>query len=244
MPIVLLHAFPLSSEMWVKEREALSRLGQIITPDLPGFGDSPRQKTPSIAEMAKEVALLLDELKVKETFIGGLSMGGYVTFEFFRQFPKRVKALGLFSTRASADTPENREKRFRTVEALEKEGIEPFAGKIVENLLGKTTRQSNSAVVREVKQMILTANPEGVKDALRAMADRQDLNHLLGSIHCPTLVIAGDEDSFIPLEESKTMQKKIAGSSFHILPKTGHLANLEQPAACQKILKQFLGKIK
>lgn len=243
MPVVLIHAFPLSSEMWAHERNALARSFMVVTPDLPGFGKSSRQKAPSIPEIAKEVAQLLDHLELEKVFIGGLSMGGYVTFEFFRQFPEKVQALGLFSTRAAADTPKNREKRFKTIEAIQKDGIKPFAGKVIENLLGKTTREAHPDIVQQVKAMILAASPEGVTGALRAMAERRDNADLLTAISCPTLVIAGDEDSFIPLEETKIMQKKIAGSTFHALAKTGHLANLEQPTAFLNILEGFLKKL-
>ena len=243
MAVLLLHAFPLSSRMWAGEMEALSDSFTVIAPDFPGFGKSPRQKTPSIADMATAAGELLDQLKIKEAFVGGLSMGGYVTFEFLRQFPERVKGLGIFSTRAAADKSEVREKRFKTIESIQKEGFAPFAKMIQEKLLGETTRKTNPSVVKEIKEMVESADSEGVKDATLAMANRSDLDYLLPKIHCPALIIAGDEDPFVPAEEAKTIHSKIQGSALHILPKTGHMVNLEQPAAFQKILKDFLKKI-
>ncbi len=242
MPVVLLHAFPLSSKMWDKERAVLAQEFMVITPDFPGFGASPRQKTPSLSEMAKDVAALLDELKIDKAFVGGLSMGGYVTFEFLNQFPERVKGLGIFSTRAAADKTEIRDKRFKTIDAIEREGLPPFAGKILENLLGKTTREKNPVLTAEVKKLILSADPEGVKDALRAMAGRQDLDHLLAKIHCPSLIVAGDEDPFVPVEETQGIHQRTPGSILHLFSKTGHMVNFEQPVQFQSILRSFLAK--
>ena len=191
--------------------------------------------------MAQEIASLLDSIQVKEpAMIAGLSMGGYVALEFFRQFPERVKALGLFSTKAVADTPEAREKRLKTAEQIRQGGLEAFAKTMAPNLVGKSPLQSNPLLVREIKDMITSNKPEGVAAALLAMAERSDSTGLLGSIKCPTLIIAGDEDTLIPFLEAETMHRQIAGSQLHILPAAGHLVNLEQPEAFQKIFEKFL----
>ena len=241
VPLVLLHAFPLSSAMWKPEARALEEIAQVILPDLPGFGRSPRQTRPSIPGMAEAVAQLLDSLKIKDpVFIGGLSMGGYVAFEFLRQFPQRVRGLGLFSTRAAADTSEGREKRMQTIQKIQSEGLPAFTEKVVLNLLGKTTLETKPEVVRYVKEMILNNQAEGVTDALLAMAERRDSTELLQSIQCPTLAIAGEEDSFVPLKEAESFAKQIPGVEFRVMKKAGHLANLENPPAFRSLLKDFL----
>lgn len=241
IPLVLIHAFPLFSGMWEPQMKNIERMGRVIALDLPGFGRSPGEAKTTIAKMAEEVAHLLDSIKIKEpAVIAGLSMGGYVAFEFFRQFPERVKGLGLFSTRAGADTPEACEKRLKTAEQIQQGGLESFAKKILPNLVGKTTLESNSELMREITGMISSNNPEGVAGALFAMAERRDSSDLLGSIKCPTLIIAGDEDALIPFSESETMHRQIAGSEFHLIPKAGHLVNLECPSAFQKVFEQFL----
>ncbi len=241
IPLVLIHAFPLFSSMWKPQMKNLGQNGMVIALDLPGFGRSPLEANSSIAKMAQEVGRLLYSLNVKEpAVIAGLSMGGYVTFEFFRQFPERVKALGLFSTRAGADTPEAREKRLKTAEQIRRDGLESFAKTILPNLVGKTTFESNPELIREITNIITLNNREGVSAALIAMAERRDSTNLLSSIKCPTLIIAGDEDTLIPFSESETMHTQIAGSQFHLLPRAGHLVNLEKPAAFQKVFEEFL----
>lgn len=239
--LVLIHAFPLSGAMWRPQAERLARSVRLIAPDLPGFGRSARVDPPSVARMAQEVAAELDRLGVREPVVmGGLSMGGYVAFEFLRQFPQRLKGLGLFSTRASADAPAVREGRLKTAEKVRREGLAPFARAVLPKLLGRTTLAARPEAAEEVTRMILSNDPGGVADALLAMAGRRDSSDLLGLIRCPVLIVAGDEDSFLPVSEARGMQERIAGAQMEVIPQAGHLASMEQPAAFQAILEQFL----
>ena len=245
LPLVLIHAFPLSRKMWTAASANLIDEFKIILPDLPGFGDSARQAKPSIPDMAREVAALLDRLKITEpVWMGGLSMGGYVLFEFLRQFPKRVRGLGLFATRATADTPEARENRLRAIEAIEKCGMEPYAEKIVKSQLGKTTLEKNPEILRTAWDIMRSQAREGAMDALKAMAQRRDSSDLLGAIRVPTLIMAGSEDTIVPEAEMEAMHRQISGSEFYAIPQSGHLVNLEQPGPFHRILKNFLDRQK
>ncbi len=242
-PVVLLHAFPLCGKMWQPQMEALSSFAQVIVPDLPGFGKSARQKEPSIPGMAQSVAELLDHLKIPgPVFVGGLSMGGYVAMEFLRQFPGRVRALGFFSTRAAADSPEAREKRMKTIEFIRAKGLGAFVPSVIPNLLGKTTLESKPAVVEKVKQLILKNSSEGVADSLLAMAGRKDSTDLLTKVRVPVLVAAGTEDLFIPFAESKGFCEKIPGAKFAEMRDSGHVLNLEDPEKFNAELTEFLKK--
>lgn len=239
--VVLVHAFPLSSKMWQGQVRLLSGFSRVITPEIPGLGGSPRQAVPSVPETAARLAELLDKLGIREpVMIGGLSMGGYVTFEFLRQFPQRVRGLGLFATRANADGPEILERRKKTIEKIEKEGLEAFLPGVLANLLGETTRRSNPALVEHVRRLILENPAEGVADATRAMAARRDSQDLLPGIECPVLVIGGAEDTFVTGEETAAMQKSIPGSELHLFEKTGHLVNLEAPEKFNALLEKFV----
>ncbi len=241
VPVVLVHAFPHDSRMWAPELGIFSRHARVMTPDLPGFGASALDGAVSIAKMAAEIAKLLDHLKISEpVMMGGLSMGGYVAFEFLRQFPRRLRGLGLFATRATADSPEAREKRFAAIEDIKKSGIEPFARASVKAQLGRTTQQTNPAAAESVLAMMKQASPAGTINALRAMADRRDSSDLLGSIRFPVLVAAGEEDTIIKTEEMRGIHSQIPGSEFQVIPKSGHLVNLENPGAFHPVLKNFL----
>ena len=241
VPLVLLHAFPFSSAMWLTDAERLAATARVITPDLPGFGRSPRLAEPSISAMAAAAAGLLDGLGIREpVVVAGLSMGGYVAFEFLRQFPARVKALGLFSTKAAPDSPEQRESRLKLAGQLAQSGIEVLLQTSVPKLLGPTTVSRRPAVAAEVERAVRAASVDGIIDALRAMAARRDSQPLLASIACPTLVVAGSEDRVIPIAESEAMAKAIPGARLEVIPAAGHLVNLERPDAFQSAVDAWI----
>ena len=243
-PLVLLHAYPLSSQMWEAQRHGLSDARCVIAPDLPGFGRSPRLTPPSIAGMASAVLSLLDRLHVREpVIVGGLSMGGYVAFEILRQAPDRVRALGLFSTRAGADAPPQREARVKTIEKIQRDGLAPVLEATLPKLVGKTTLEQRPAVVARVRELMQAQAPEGVADALAAMGQRADSSDLLPGIRVPTLILAGDEDTFIPLDHAQQMQRQIPGARLDVITEAGHLINLEQPAAFQDALRRWVAGI-
>jgi pimeloyl-ACP methyl ester carboxylesterase len=227
--------------MWQVDAERLAAAVRVITPDLPGFGRSPRLAEPSIPAMAQAVAALLDGLGLSQpVIVAGLSMGGYVAFEFLRQFPTRVNALGLFSTRAAPDSAEQRQGRLKLADQLKQTGIDALMHTAVPKLLGPTTGSRRPAVAAEVERAVRAASVEGVIDALRAMAARCDSQPLLASITCPTLVVAGREDRVIPAAESETMAKAIPGARLEVIPEAGHLVNLERPDEFQAVVEGWL----
>lgn len=240
-PLLLLHAFPLSGAMWRNSATSFSPIVRVIAPDLPGFGRSARIPQPSMAAMAQQVADVLDQLALREpVLIAGLSMGGYVALEFLRQFPRRVRALGLWSTKAAPDTPEQRQGRLKLIEQIQQEGIEVLMRTTFPKLLGRTTFASQPAVAAEVEQGVRDASPDGVADALRAMAGRSDSRPLLPSISCPTLVLAGAEDAVIPPQESEALAQAIRGAHFELIPEAGHLLNVERPGVFQAAVRTWI----
>ena len=244
-PFVLLHAFPLSGAMWTRDAARFAKTGRVIMPDLPGFGASARHPSPSMAAMAQAVQRLLEQLGLREPVIlGGLSMGGYVAFEFLRQFPARVKALALCSTKAAPDSPEQRQGRFKLIERLRLEGLTVLSQVTLPKLIGRTTAAAQPSVLAELERLVRVADLDGVIDAVRAMAERADSRPQLASITCPTLIVAGSEDQVIPVEESRRMVEAIQEAELQIIPAAGHLANLEQPEAFHTVVEAWLRRSK
>ena len=240
---MLLHAFPLNRRMWDEQIEALSRDADVIAPDLPGLGESAPQDVPSIPLMAKSVADLLDQLAIsRPVAVVGLSLGGYVAFEFWRQFAGRIRALVLCSTRAGIDSPEGKQNRLAMAEKLMQGQltVENAAVQLLPKLLGKTTLAQRPRVVEAVRKIIHQNKPIGIANAQRAMADRRDSTPLLAGIRCPTLVMAGDEDVIIPLEEANNLARAIPQAKQEILPQAGHLINLEDPERFIEPVRRFL----
>ena len=188
--------------------------------------------------------MLLDELELREPVaVAGLSMGGYVAFEVLRQGPDRVRALGLFSTRAAPDSAEQRQGRLKLVERIQQEGMGVLAETVAPKLTGPTTASIRPDLLADITRWALAASPQGVTDALRAMAGRADSRPLLGSIACPTLVVAGREDLVIPSADMEAMAAAIPGAQFDSIPDAGHLVNLEQPERFHEILARWLRQL-
>jgi pimeloyl-ACP methyl ester carboxylesterase len=243
VPLVFVHAFPLSRKMWEPNKSALNRNFQFVTVDLPGFGDSPLEGSTSTMEnMAQNVLEILNEINItKPAVFIGVSMGGYVLFQILKLFPQRIRALVLVSTRAAADTTEARDRRYKTIESIEKEGnLKNLALKMIPNLFGKSSLQPELSIVSEIRKQIENSNPQAVCAALRGMAERPDSTPFLSTIGVPTLVVSGQEDNFIPAEEMKLLADKVKNVEFHVLPRAGHLLNLERPEVFNELVLRFL----
>ena len=241
VPLVFLHAFPLDRRMWDVNRAAFDRHFTSIAPDLPGLGASRDVSTVGIDRMASAVWSLLDEIGVKETVVLiGLSMGGYVALQMIQQNPGRVRGLVMAATKAGADSPQAREGRMTNIELVKSKGLTPLADKMLPGLLGKSTHESNPALVSTVRGWIEGNSAPGVGAALQGMADRPDLTGFLGEINVPVLALAGAEDTLMPREETRKITESVRKGDFDIIPRAGHLLNLEQPDAFQHSFLNFL----
>jgi 3-oxoadipate enol-lactonase len=241
-PVVLLHAFPLGADMWRPQLEAVPDGWRFIAPDLPGFGgeDPVASADASMDAYADDVVALLDALEVERAVIGGLSMGGYVTFALFRRAPERFSGVLLADTRTSADTPEGRTARRAMSELVQSRGPSAVADQMMAKLLGPTTRASRPHVEPEVRRLIATNSVRGIDDAIHAMMGRPDSSDLMQRISVPTLVIVGEEDALTPVAESESIHDAIDRSHLVVLAEAGHLSNLEVPEEFSKVLEDFL----
>jgi len=240
-PVILLHAFPLNRKMWAPQVEALAGGYRVVTLDFRGHGESGIAAEDSTMErLAEDVRRVLDELGLQRVVLGGLSMGGYVVFAFYRRWPEHVAALILADTRASADTEEGRKARFETAAVAEREGSAAIAERMLPKLLAAATHGKKPELVAAVRKMILEASPVGIAGALRGMAARSAAIDLLPRIKCPTLILVGEQDVLTPPADSEAMAKGIPNSKLVRLPGAGHLSNLEQPANFNQALLEFL----
>ena len=245
-PIVLLHGYPFNRSMWREQVEALSESYRVITPDLRGHGETsaaPGTTTTTMAEMARDVAALLDELRIERACLGGLSMGGYVTFSFYSLFRERVLALILADTRPQGDTEEAARSREQQAEKILKEGMESIADDFLKKVLTPATLSERSEIVARVREMITGTKPAGAAAALRAMAARPDQTNLLAEINVPTLIIVGSEDTLTTPDDAELMKRSIPDSRLKIIEGAAHLSNLERPAEFTSALHAFLGEL-
>lgn len=163
-----------------------------------------------------------------------------MTFAILRHAPRYVRGLILADTRPQADTPEGAEGRKGMLQLLKEKGPSAIADEMLPKLLGLSTRANRPDICDRVRALVLSNPPDAIAGAIRALMTRPDSSPLLRTIHCPTLIVVGEEDVLTPPALSEEMHRAIAGAELAILPGAGHLASCEQPDAFNAALAGFL----
>lgn len=243
MPVLFVHAFPLNRTQWAPQVSALVERCRCVAPDLRGFGDSSVRPPYSMEQYADDCAHLLDQLHVDKVVLVGSSMGGYMSFAFWRRHRSRVRALVLAGSRAGADSDETLARRRQLIDVARREGAIAVANLQIASLVGKTAREKQPDTYDAVHRMMAVAPAEGIVGALQAMMLRPDSTATLATIDVPTLIIVGEEDVPTPPKEARAMHERIPGSRLEVIPQAGHLVNLERPAAFNHLVTEFIGAL-
>ncbi|HEY6948387.1 MAG TPA: alpha/beta fold hydrolase [Gemmatimonadales bacterium] len=236
--ILFIHGYPLDHTIWSPQLEALDGWRR-IAPDLRGMGQSDAPDLGySMATYASDLAALLDTLGVERVVLCGLSMGGYVAFEFLRRWRARVSGLVLIATRAGPDTAEGKHAR----DAAAAQAREGGAGLIADAMLPKMLAPgAPEALVAQVRALMAATPVPGIVGALGAMRDRLDSTPLLPTLAgLPALVIAGGSDQLMPGSEMSAMAAAIPGARLVVASGAGHLPTLETPSVVTDALRTFL----
>lgn len=240
-PVVLLHPFPANHEFWLPVAEGLATRYRVIVADLRGHGESGVGEGPATMDKhTADIMHVMEDVGVGRAPLIGVSIGGYVLFEFWRQQRGRVAALGLCNTKAPADGAEARAARLAAANDVLERGTEPFFETMIPRLLGKTTRETRPDLVDGALRMMRKMSPDGVAQVQRGMAERPDSVETLKTINVPTLLVTGDEDILTGVNEAELMRRHIAASQLRVIPKAGHYSPWEQPAEATRLLRQFL----
>jgi pimeloyl-ACP methyl ester carboxylesterase len=236
--VLLLHAFPLHSGMWARQIAALEKRHRVVAPDCRGMGKSSVPPEASTMDLlAQDIRALLQHLRIERAGVAGLSMGGYLAFELYRQAPGLFRGLALCNTKASADTDEAKATREKFAQTTIEKGLTWVADELTPKLVRP---QPDPEAVKEVRTLILQGTPAGVAAAQRGMARRPDSTPTLATISCPTLVVVGEQDQLIPPTESEKMAAAIKGAKLVKVPKAGHIANIENAEAFNAALSAFM----
>ena len=241
-PLVLIHGYPLNRKMWRPQLESLTDAARVITPDLRGHGESSAPNEPhTVDRLADDLVELLDDLGLAgPVVVGGLSMGGYVALAFYRRHQERVAGLILAATRAGADSEAGKANRDKAIALAKEKGVEAIAESMLPKMLAPETYQSKPGLVRDVRHILAETPLNGVIGDLAAMRDRPDSTELLGGILKPVLVIHGQEDQLILPSEAEAAYSRLPNARLALLPRAGHLLNLEQPQAFDAEVRTFL----
>lgn len=243
-PVVLLHPFPACHEFWLPAAQALTARYQLILPDLRAHGDSEAGDGPATMQKhAVDVRRVLNELGVGRAAFVGVSIGGYILFELWRQQRGRIAALALCNTKATADTSEARTARLQSAVDVLERGTASFLDSMIPKLVGATTRTARPDLVADLRRMMEKMSPEDIHAIQLGMAERPDSTSTARAINVPTLVITGDEDILTGMADAEHMHQNIPGSELRVIPKAGHYAPFEQSEQVGALLRQFLDRL-
>ena len=236
-PFVLVHGYLGSSEMWTFQKEFFSKDYRVITPALPGFGESHNVKSlDSINKMAKEIINVLDQKKIDKFNLIGHSMGGMIVQEITKLIGDRVNKLICFATGSIGDIP----GRFETIDAsikkLREEGIKKTIDRVPQKWFVKGKNDKNYFLCENAAKDIVE---DTAINALYAMKNWNGFDNLK-NIKNETLIIWGDQDKSYNFDQVKTLENNIPSSKLEIINGYGHNVHLEVPDKFNEILGKFI----
>ena len=239
--VLFVHGYPFDRTIWRDQIDSLDGYRR-IAPDLRGMGQSDAPDLGyGMGIYADDLAALLDALGVNEVVLCGLSMGGYVIFEFLRRWRHRVRALILMDTRAEADSAEGRRARDAAAATAREGGAAAVGETLLPKVLAPGSDERAPELVQRVRTMIAATPVAGMVGALAAMRDRHDSTGLLPTLAgLPTLVVVGEEDVLTPPDAARRMATLIPAARLVVIPGAGHVPPLERPSETTAEIREFL----
>lgn len=236
--VILLHGFLENADMWNELTGYLPKHYRIIALDLPGHGKSENLSyRHTMLDMAEVVRSLMKHLRLKKCFMGGHSLGGYVSLAFGEQYPELLRGMMLINSTARGDSPAKQKDRDRAILAV-KRGHRSFIRAAIPNLFRPKNRRIMADKVNEVKQLALETSQQGIIATLEGMKIRPDREVLLHFAPYPILFVAGQHDPVLPFD---TLEEQLKGHRVTpIITENGHMGHIEDQEVVFEGVKRFL----
>lgn len=246
-PVMLLHGFGETGEVWKTQVDFLEDDFRLIVPDLPGSGESELTGDMSIEGMAEVIKAIFDNEFPSEGFretaiLIGHSMGGYITLAFVENYSAYLSSFGLFHSSSYADNEEKKASRKKGIEFVRQHGAYEFLKTSTPNLFSPVTKQQNPALVEEFIRGLHNFSSEAVVSYYEAMMKRPDRTHVLKATRLPVLFVIGDHDKAIPVNDSLEQTHLPEISYIDLLHQSGHMGMLEEPNKSNELLKKFISE--
>ena len=244
-PILLLHGYPLSGALFSRVVGRLAQSHLVILVDHRGYGMSTAPSIPDSVQIYAEDALaVLDELKLDQAVIGGMSMGGPIVFAMYKMAPKRFSGMVLIDTNAAAASPAEAGLWNGMATWIEQKGVAPIVPFLLPQMLTGETRAKEPAQADYLKSIVMEASKDGAIGGAKALANRPDAMELLAAVDVPTLVLVGRDDPLYAFEIAQKMQAAIKGAKLHVVPGAAHAAIFEKPDDAGMAIEKFVGGMK
>jgi pimeloyl-ACP methyl ester carboxylesterase len=238
--LVFLHGFAESKQLWTDFKKSLQNKFRTIALDLPGFGNNTAEVADySMDAMADYVKQQLDKLGIKKCILIGHSMGGYVSMAFAEKYSAMLNGLCLFHSSALPDTDEKKDNRNKTIEFVEKHGVEKFMQSFVEPLFFADNREKLRSKIVLMKKIGTATPKESIVGGLAAMRDRPNKTEVLKKANYPVLFIFGKEDGAVPMDKALEQCHLPDNSMVYFLGQTGHMGMFERTYETRKAIEKF-----
>lgn len=241
-PIVLIHGFPFTREIWDAQAQKLASSLRVIRPDLRGMGQSSVPDGPYLMEtLAGDVAAVLDALSIDRAAIAGHSLGGYVAMAFCRMYTERVTRLALVCSRLAADTPQAAKDRENLADRAERENrIDAIVDRYVPREFAPSLLEKRAPEVDRARTIARQNTPSGAAAMLRGMAQRADAYDIAEELKMPVLIVAGAADQIVGMAEAEQVRRAFPRAGLRVLASSGHVPMLEEPDALGDLLLRFM----
>jgi 3-oxoadipate enol-lactonase len=238
-PLVLLHGLASSMGLWASLDQGQFSDMQIISYDLRGHGASEKPVgAHTLAKHTADLKGLLSALNIQRAVVAGHSLGGIVAMELAASSPDMVAGLALLDTAASFPQ-EIRNLFFELASSASFNGMAAIADKLLQLSFTPHFMEANPKIIATIRKGMLASDAASIAAAARMVA-KVDVRQRLSAIHCPTIVIVGEQDQLTPPKLSEELAAGIAGARLHVLPDSGHATPVEQPAAVTTLLAELV----
>ncbi len=242
-PLILIHGYPLSGDMFRGQLSGLSSHFQVITLDLPGFGKSTApDATGSIAGYAHVVLALMDQLNIQTAIIGGHSMGGQVTLELYHEAPQRFSGMILIDTNPKAASVVEQAEFPAFGQQASQLGVPSIVPALAPQMVTGATLRQNDQTATGIMNILAEGSVNGAIAGGAALATRSDYTGMLSSVTVPTLVLVGVDDPVYPVSISQTTASEIPSAQFTIIPAAAHASVFERPRIANAVIAAWAGQ--
>jgi 3-oxoadipate enol-lactonase len=223
--------------MWDPQVAPFRERFRLIRYDSRGLGKSEAPKGPySIARFGRDVLAILDHFGVKQTYYCGLSQGGMIGQWLGVNAPERLTRLALCNTAARVPEPSAFTAR---AAAVRKDGVTPLIDGILARWFMEDFRNSHAEALAPIRATLAASDREGYAACCEAIAGMNE-SDTIKQIKTPTLVLVGDGDPATPPSSAEYIHSQIAGSKLVVIKNAAHISNIEQTAAFNKAVLEFL----
>ena len=239
---MFLHGIGGNRGNWTDQLVAFAKHFMAVAWDARGWGGSEDYEGPlQFADFTADLLRVLDAFGAPSAHFVGLSMGGFILQDFYHRCPQRVRSLVLADT-SIGPASEHGEQWIEEFLALRKQPLlagrtpREIAPGVVKTLAG---RSATPAIVRRLEDSIAALRKDSYLKAMDAvMRYRAPLDY--ASVKVPTLVVVGEEDELTPPAAARHLADRIPGARLEVIPRAGHLSNIEQPETFNRVVLDFL----